>query len=288
MDPLFPSFQTIRIRNRIVDFKKPLIMGVLNATPDSFYDDSRVNSVDVAMMQADKMIQEGVSILDIGGHSTRPDAESVSLQAEMDRILPIIEAISKTFPEIILSVDTYRLKVAQEAMNVGAHIFNDIGCGNMDEGIFDWICENQIPYILTHSVGAFHEVHQQPDYGHFMLDVISNLLEKVLFLRDKGLKDLMIDPGFGFSKSLDQNYEMMAHLDQFSLLGTPVLVGVSRKSMISKLLGVNSTETLNASTALHMTALMKGAKILRVHDVKEAIEVVQLYQKLTDNGLSNL
>ena len=288
MDPLFPSFQTIRIRNRIVDFKKPLIMGVLNATPDSFYADSRVNSVDVAMMQADKMIQEGASMLDIGGHSTRPDAESVSLQAEMDRVLPIIEAISKTFPEIILSVDTYRLRVAQEAFKVGAHIFNDIGGGNMDEGILDWICENQIPYILTHSVGAFQEVHQHVNYSQFMQEVIANLLEKVLFLRNKGLKDLMVDPGFGFSKALDQNYEMMAHLDQFSLLGAPILVGVSRKSMISKLLGVNSSETLNATTALHMTALMKGAKILRVHDVKEADEVVQIYQKLTENGLSNL
>jgi dihydropteroate synthase len=263
-------------------------MGVLNATPDSFYADSRVNSVDLAMMQADKMIQEGASMLDIGGHSTRPDAESVSLQAEMDRVLPIIEAISKTFPEIILSVDTYRLRVAQEAFKVGAHIFNDIGGGNMDEGILDWICENQIPYILTHSVGAFQEVHQHVNYSQFMQDVIANLLEKVLFLRNKGLKDLMVDPGFGFSKALDQNYEMMAHLDQFSLLGAPILVGVSRKSMIARLLGLNPTETLNATTALHMTALMKGAKILRVHDVKEADEVVQIYQKLTENGLSNL
>lgn len=288
MGALFPSFQTIRCNNRILHLGVPQVMGILNVTPDSFFLQSRVDSVEMALKQVSNMVSDGATILDIGGHSTRPDAQKVTVSEEIDRILPIVEAISSHFPDLVLSIDTYRLKVAQEAFKVGAHIFNDIGGGNMDDGIFDWICENQVPYILTHSVGSFQEVHQVPQYTNFLQDVISNLLEKVQFLRNKGLKDLMVDPGFGFSKSLDQNYEMLAQLDQYTLLGAPILVGVSRKSMISKLLGVNSTETLNASTALHMTALMKGAKILRVHDVKEAFEVIQIHQKLTENGLSNL
>lgn len=288
MDSLFPSFQTIRINNRIMTFDNPRIMGILNATPDSFFTHSRVDSIDFALQQAAEMIEQGASILDIGGHSTRPDAVPVSIQEEIDRVVPIIEAISNAFPDTVLSVDTYRLKVAQESLKVGAHIFNDIGCGNMDEGIFDWICQLQVPYILTHSVGAFTEVHQIPAYSNIVEDVLPVLLEKIQFLRNKGLKDICVDPGFGFSKSLDQNYQLMAQLDQFKFLGVPILVGVSRKTMIAKLLQISALDSLNATTALHMTALMKGANILRVHDVKEAKEVITIYQKLQENGLSNI
>ncbi len=288
MDSIFHSFHSIRINNRIINFEIPQIMGILNATPDSFFLHSRVDSVDFALQQAAEMIQDGAKILDIGGHSTRPNATPVSVQEEIDRIAPIIQAISVNFPEIVLSVDTYRLKVAQEAVKVGAHIFNDIGCGSMDEGIFDWICEYQIPYILTHSVGAFHEVHQLPTYNHFFDEVLLGLLNKVQILRNKGFKDLIVDPGFGFSKSLNENYKMMAQLEQFKILGAPLLVGVSRKSMITNLLHISALDSLNATSALHMTALLKGANILRVHDVKEAIQLVNIYQKLQENGLSNL
>ncbi len=288
MDSLFPTFQTIRIKNRIISLENPLIMGILNATPDSFFSHSRVDSVEFALQLAAEMVQEGVNIFDIGGHSTRPNSASVSIQEEIDRVLPIVEAIATNFPEMVISVDTYRLKVAQEAMKVGGHIFNDIGCGSMDDGIFDWICENQIPYILTHSVGAFQDLHKIPNYDHFFQEVLLKLLEKVQILRNKGLKDLIVDPGFGFSKTMEQNYEMMAHLDQFAILGTPLLVGVSRKTMIAKLLHISTMDTLNATTALHMISLMKGANILRVHDVKEAKEVVTIYQKLKENGLSNI
>ncbi|MFM6948225.1 MAG: dihydropteroate synthase [Aquirufa sp.] len=288
MDSLFPTFFAIRTKLGLLNLEIPAIMGILNATPDSFFTHSRVDSVEFALNQAAEMIQEGVSILDIGGHSTRPDAAPVSEQEEIDRVVPIIEALSVNFPEIILSIDTYRLKVAKASFQAGAHIFNDIGSGNMDDGIFDWICENQVPYILTHSVGQFEEVHQIPDYSHFMEDVIADLLKKVQWLRGKGLKDLIIDPGFGFSKTLEQNYEMLAQLGQFKLLGAPILVGVSRKSMITKLLGISANDSLNATSALHMAALLKGGNILRVHDVKEAKEVVDLFQKLKENGLSNL
>lgn len=288
MDSLFPPFYTIRTHQGILNCQTPQIMGILNATPDSFFSHSRVDSVEFAMQQAAEMIQEGVKILDIGGHSTRPDAAPVSEQEEMDRVAPIIEALSIHFPEIIISVDTYRLKVAQVSMHSGAHIFNDIGSGNMDEGIFDWIIENQIPYILTHSVGSFQEVHQIPNYGTLIEDVLNDLLKKVHYLRSKGLKDLIIDPGFGFSKTLDQNYQLFAQLEQFKSLGAPLLVGVSRKSMITKLLGISAQESLNATSALHMAALLKGAQILRVHDVKEAKEVIDLFQKLKENGLPNI
>lgn len=269
-------------------FDNPRIMGILNATPDSFFTHSRVDSIDFALQQAAEMIEQGASILDIGGHSTRPDAVPVSIQEEIDRVVPIIEAISNAFPDTVLSVDTYRLKVAQESLKVGAHIFNDIGSGNMDEGIFDWICLNQVPYILTHSVGAFAAVHQIPVYTNIVEDVLRVLSEKIQFLRNKGLKDIWVDPGFGFSKSLDQNYQLMAQLDQFKFLGVPILVGVSRKTMIAKLIQISALDSLNATTALHMTALMKGANILRVHDVKEAKEVITIYQKLQENGLSNI
>lgn len=288
MDTLFPPFYTIRTHQGIINCQIPQIMGILNATPDSFFSHSRVASVEFALQQAAEMIQDGVNILDIGGHSTRPDAASVSEQEEMDRIVPIIEALKTNFPEIILSVDTYRLKVAEAAFQAGAHLFNDIGSGNMDEGIFDWIIENQIPYILTHSVGSFQEVHQIPNYGILIEDVLNDLVKKVHYLRSKGLKDLIIDPGFGFSKTLEQNYHLFAQLEQFKSLGAPLLVGVSRKSMITKLLGISAQESLNATSALHMAALMKGAQILRVHDVKEAKQVIDLFQKLTENGLYNL
>lgn len=288
MDALFPPFYTIKTNQGIINCQIPQIMGILNATPDSFFSQSRVASVAFALQQATEMIQEGVNILDIGGHSTRPDAVPVSEQEEMDRVVPIIEALKANFPGIVVSVDTYRLKVAQVSFQAGADILNDIGSGNMDEGIFDWIIKNQIPYILTHSVGTFQEVHQIPNYGVIIEDMLSDLLKKVHYLRSKGLKDLIIDPGFGFSKTLEQNYQILAQLEQFSLLGAPLLVGVSRKSMITKVLGISAQESLNATSALHMAALLKGAQILRVHDVKEAKQVIDLFQKLTENGLSNL
>jgi dihydropteroate synthase len=288
LDALFSTSQTIRLNGQLLDFSKPQIMGILNITPDSFYEGSRVTSVDIALKQASEMIAAGALILDIGGHSTRPGATPVSPQEEMDRVCPIIAAISAAFPAVIISIDTYRVAVAKAALVAGAHLFNDIGAGQMDEGVFDYIVENQVPYILSHSVGRFEQVHEVPEYQNVVAEVIHDLLPKVQELRSRGFKDLIVDPGFGFSKSLDHNYTLLAHLRSFKLLGAPILAGLSRKTMIWKELGISADEALNGSSVLHTVALLQGASLLRVHDVKEAKETIHLVQKLQANGISHL
>ena len=292
MDALFPTFNTFFVNGQLLDLggtlNSAICMGILNVTPDSFYEGSRINSVHAALQQAEKMISEGVKILDIGGHSTRPGAEPVSEKEEINRVIPIIEALNKRFPSLIISIDTYRLSVAKAAFDAGAHMLNDIGGGQMDEGIFDWICSAQIPYVLTHSVGKFEEVHQIPAYENVVEVVWTDLAKKVQYLRSKGLKNLLIDPGFGFSKSLDHNYELLSKLGQFKLLGAPILVGLSRKTMIHKFLHIDADQSLTGSTALHAIALNKGASVLRVHDVKEAMEVIKLVHKLKQYGVSDI
>ncbi len=292
MDALFPTINTFFVNGQLIDLggtlNSAICMGILNVTPDSFYEGSRINSVDAALKQADKMISEGVAIIDVGGHSTRPGAEPVSEKEEINRVVPIIEALNKRFASLIISIDTYRLPVAKAAFDAGAHILNDIGGGQMDDGIFDWICSAQIPYVLTHSVGKFEEVHQIPTYENVVEAVWTDLAKKVQYLRSKGLKNLLIDPGFGFSKSLDHNYELLSKLGQFKLLGAPIMVGLSRKTMIHKFLQIDADQSLTGSTALHAIALNKGASILRVHDVKEAMEVIKLVHKLKQYGVSDI
>ena len=288
MDELFPSFQTLKINQGLLDLRAPVVMGILNATPDSFYVGSRVCQLDETLTLAARMVQEGAKILDIGGHSTRPGAASVSPQEEMDRVLPFIERIKSEFPHIILSVDTYRLVVAQAAFAAGAGLWNDIGGGNMDEGVFDWVIEHQVPYVLSHSVGRFSEVHQVPDYEDVVQDVWLDLQAKVDYFRSRGHRDLLIDPGFGFSKSMDHNYALLASLNSFTRMGAPVLVGLSRKTMIWKYLEITADQALNGTTALHAIAMAQGASILRVHDVKEAMEVIALGTKLKQHGLSSI
>ena len=292
MDALFPTFNTFFVNGQLLDLggtlSSGISLGILNVTPDSFYEGSRINSVDAALRQAEKMILEGVTMIDVGGHSTRPGAEPVSEQEEISRVIPIIDALSKRFPALIISIDTYRLSVAKAAFASGAHILNDIGGGQMDVGIFHWICAEQIPYVLTHSVGKFEEVHQIPAYENVVEAVWTDLAKKVQHLRSRGLKNLLIDPGFGFSKSLDHNYELLAKLSQFKLLGAPILVGLSRKTMIHKFLHIDADQSLIGSTALHAIALNKGASILRVHDVKEAMEVIKLVHKLKQYGVSDI
>jgi dihydropteroate synthase len=292
LDALFPTFNTFFVNGQLIDLggtlNSAICMGILNVTPDSFYEGSRINSVDAALKQAEKMISEGVAIIDVGGHSTRPGAEPVSEKEEINRVVPVIEALNKRFPSLIISIDTYRLSVAKAAFDASAHILNDIGGGQMDDGIFDWICSEQIPYVLTHSVGKFEEVHQIPTYENVVEAVWTDLAKKVQYLRSKGLKNLLIDPGFGFSKSLDHNYELLSKLGQFKLLGAPIMVGLSRKTMIHKFLQIDADQSLTGSTALHAIALNKGASILRVHDVKEAMEVIKLVHKLKQYGVSDI
>jgi len=290
LDALFPTFNTFYANGQLLDlsgtFNAAISMGILNVTPDSFFEGSRINSVDAAVQQAEKMILEGVTIIDVGGHSTRPDADPVSELEEINRVVPIIDALAKRFPDLIISIDTYRLSVAKAAFAAGAHILNDIGGGQMDVGIFDWICSAQIPYVLTHSVGQFDQVHDIPAYENVVEAVWSDLAQKLQYLRSKGLKNVLIDPGFGFSKSMDHNYELLSKLSQFKLLGAPIMVGLSRKTMIHKFLHIDADQSLNGSTALHAIALNKGASVLRVHDVKEAMEVIKLVQKLKQHGVS--
>ena len=240
MDALFSTSQTIRLNGQLLDFSKPQIMGILNITPDSFFEGSRVSSVELALQQASSMIESGALILDIGGHSTRPGAAPVSPEEEIERVCPIISAISVAYPSVI------------------------------------------------HSVGRFEQVHEVPDYQNVVAEVLHNLLPKVQELRSRGFKDLIVDPGFGFSKSLDHNYTLLAHLRSFKLLGAPILAGLSRKTMIWKELGITADEALNGSTVLHTVALLQGASILRVHDVKQAKETIHLVQKLQQNGISHL
>lgn len=288
MNPLFPTFHSIQFLGRVLSFNKPALMGILNCTPDSFFEDSRVNSQQSVVEKAEKMVHAGAMILDVGGHSTRPNADPVTMEEEITRVIPVIKLLVKNFPEIWISIDTYRLEVAQQAFLAGAHIFNDIGAGNMDEGILEWVSNNQIPYILSHSRGKFDEVHSLPNYLNVVEDVWTDLAKKVQFLRSKSFTNLIIDPGFGFSKCLDDNYKIMAQLPQFKELGAPLLVGISRKTMLCKFLNISSEEALNATTAMNSIALLLGADILRVHDVEEAKQVIDLVEKLKEYGLSNL
>jgi dihydropteroate synthase len=288
LNALFPSFQTIRVKGRILRLDEPWIMGILNATPDSFYEESRTLDVAVCIERVAEMIAMGATIIDIGGHSTRPGAEPVSVSDEIDRVVPIISSLRQHFPSLLISIDTYRLAVAQAAIAAGADIFNDIGAGQMDQGIFAWVAQNQVPYILSHSRGAFDQVHEVPNYQDVVSDVWSDLALKLQHLRTLGAKDVIIDLGLGFSKSIDHNYALLANLSAFKTLGAPILIGVSRKSMIYKTLGITAAESLNGTSVLHTIALQQGANVLRVHDVAAAKEVITLVSKLQSNGLSNL
>lgn len=288
MNALFPSFQTIRFQGRILRLDEPLIMGILNTTPDSFFEGSRVMDPSVCLERVAGMVALGAKIIDIGGHSTRPGAAPVSVEDEIERVVPVIIRLRQHFPSLVISIDTYRLSVAQAAIAAGADIFNDIGAGQMDDGIFEWVADNQVPYILSHSRGAFNQVHEVPDYSDVVADVWSDIATKLHTLRSLGAKDVIVDPGLGFSKSIDHNYALLAHLASFKSLGAPILIGVSRKSMIYKTLGITAAASLNGTSALHMIALQQGAQILRVHDVAEAKEVITLFQKLQVNGLPNL
>ncbi len=270
------------IGQKLIDLSKPSVMGILNITPDSFFSGSRYtpNSNQITD-QVGKMIADGAVFIDIGGYSTRPDASDVSVAEEIDRVSPVIEVIAQNFADkVAISIDTFRSKVAREAVKVGATIINDIAGGNLDEEMFQTVAELQVPYILMHSRGNPQTMNKLNDYKDLTLDVITELQEKVAQLRALAVKDIIIDPGFGFAKNAKQGFEMMRNLDAFKVMDLPLLVGISRKSMIWRTLNITADEALNGTTALNMYALMQGAKILRVHDVKEAMETVKLFEEL--------
>ena len=270
----------INIKGKLYDLSVPKVMAILNFTPDSFYEKSRFRPDNqVLKSQIEEIVLNGAEILDIGGYSTRPGATSVSVEEEIIRTIPIIEFIKSNFPEIIVSIDTFRGEVAQKAVENGADIINDVSGGLFDEKMFTTVAALNVPYILMHNRGNVETMHHKSEYQNVVLDVIKELQIQVLKLKNLGVRDIIIDPGFGFSKNVAQNFEILANLEKFEILDCPILAGLSRKSMICRTLNTTADFALNGTTALNMIALQKGANILRVHDAKEATECVQLFEK---------
>ena len=274
---------TLNCKGKLILLEKPIVMGIINITPDSFFEGSRKNNIDEGLQQAEKMLKEGATILDIGGHSTRPGATDVSMDEELNRTIPFIEKLSNNFPEAILSIDTFRSTVAKNAIDAGAHIINDVAAGDDDEWMFETVASLKVPYIIMHKKGTYSDMHKNPSYDNVVLEVINYLAQKVKTLNQLGVFDIVIDPGFGFGKTFAHNYELMHHLNDFQILGLPVLTGVSRKKMVQHITGTDASGALNGTTVLHTMALLNGSKILRAHDVKEAIECIKLVNAVYGN-----
>lgn len=280
---LFPLKLTLNAGGRCIDLSEPLVMGILNLTPDSFYAGSRLlageaDAQDRALERAAQQLEEGAAILDLGAYSTRPGAAEISAAEEADRLLPVLEAVHKAFPEALLSVDTFHASVAEQAVAAGAHLINDVSGGNLDPDMFATVARLQVPYILMHMRGTPATMQSLTQYDDLLSEVTGELLRKAKQLERLGVKDILLDPGFGFANTIDQNYALLRQLDTLVAYGYPVLVGLSRKSMIYKRLNTTPAEALNGTTVLNTLALSKGARILRVHDVKEAVETIKLYQ----------
>jgi|SRR5688572_19795577 len=281
---LFNKSQLINCRGKLLDLSVPKVMGILNITPDSFFDGGKFTEEKAIIKQAGKMLAEGADIIDIGAHSSRPGAKMVAESTELKRLLPAIKAVLKKYPQTIISVDTYRASVAKKAIETGASIINDISGGDLDKEMFKTVASLKVPYILMHMEGTPGDMQQNPVYENVVNEVLTSLMKRVSTLRKLGVTDVIADPGFGFGKTVSHNYALLNHLDAFRVLDCPVLVGISRKSMICKVLGINPEKALNGTTALNMVALQKGASILRVHDVKEAVEVVKLFREMKKVG----
>ncbi len=271
---------TINCKGKLIDLSSPRIMGILNITPDSFYDGGKYNDEKEILKQVDRMLNEGATFIDVGAYSSRPGADFVSEADELKRIVPIVTLILKHFPETLLSIDTFRSEVAKQCMDAGAALINDISAGKLDDHMLQTIADLQVPYIMMHMRGNPQTMQQQTDYNDLVKDLLFYFSERLAAAKSLGIIDMIVDPGFGFSKTLEQNYELLNKLELFDMLDKPVLVGISRKSMIYKLLDTKPGNALNATTVLNTVALQKGASILRVHDVKEAVECIKLVQKL--------
>ncbi len=267
---------TLNSQGKTLSSSKPLIMGILNVTPDSFYQKSRVMAVSEAIDQAGKMLDDGASILDIGGQSTRPGAEAILASEELDRIGVVIEAVVKQFPDVFISVDTYFSEVAKQVVKIGAHIINDISGGQYDTQMFNTIAALNVPYVVMHVNENKDEMHSIKTEASILPVVQDFFTNTIAAAHNAGIQQLILDPGFGFSKTPAQNFELISHLSSLTSFQKPILIGVSRKSTIYKTLGITAAEALNGSTVLHTAAILHGASILRVHDVKEANEVVTL------------
>ena len=274
---------TINIGGKLLNLTTPKIMGILNITPDSFFDGGKYNSEKEILCQVEKMINEGSDIIDVGGYSSRPGAKEVKLSDEIERVIPVIKLIKKEFDKTIVSIDTFRSQVAKKAVNLGASIVNDISGGEIDSNMYKCVSELKVPYIIMHMKGNPSNMQNQPTYKNVVNEVVTNLSKKIFLARQNGIMDIIIDPGFGFGKTLNHNYEILNNLEHFKELDCPILVGVSRKSMIYKPLEIEPNKALNGTTCIHTISILSGANILRVHDVKEAKEVVKLTNILKGN-----
>lgn len=270
----------INCKGQLIDLSTPKIMGILNITPDSFYDGGRRKTTREFLLHTEEMLRAGADFIDVGAYSSRPGAVDISEEEELQRILPVAESLLKNFPDILLSIDTFRSRIAKEAVEAGAAIVNDISAGNLDPKMMEVVAKLQVPYIMMHMRGNPTTMKNLNEYEDLLQDILFYFSEKIAQARDLGINDLIIDPGFGFSKNIRQNFELLSHLELFKNLDLPILSGVSRKSFIYKTLDMEPDEALNGTTVLNTVSLIKGADILRVHDVKEAVEAVKLTQRL--------
>ena len=277
---------SINCKGSLLPLEEPLVMGIINTTPDSFFKDSRHSVVDDVLFTAERMLEDGAAILDIGGQSTRPGSQRVSVDEELNRVLPAVEALAKRFPEAVLSIDTFYSKVAEHTIQAGAAIVNDVSAGSIDPELIPLVARLQVPYVLMHMQGDPQTMQQNPTYENVVLEVFDYLSFKIKELEALGIKDIIVDPGFGFGKTIAHNFQLLAQLPYFQQLAKPLLVGLSRKGTVYKTLEVKAEDSLNGTTVLNTISLLNGAQILRVHDVKEAVQAVKL-QAAYKKGKSN-
>lgn len=277
---MFAVRRTLNCKGRLLSLERPVVMGILNTTPDSFYDGGRHQNLDAALRQTEQMLSEGATIIDVGGMSSRPGAEQITIQEELRRVLPVTQAIAGRFPEAFISIDTVHAETAREAVAAGACMVNDISAGRLTEGMYETVAELEVPYILMHMQGRPETMQQHPQYEDVVREVLDFMIAEASRLRAAGVKDILLDPGFGFGKTIAHNFQLLQNLHVMSILPYPVLAGISRKSMICRSLGIPPEEALNGTTALHVVALQQGARVLRVHDVAEAVQVIRLWELL--------
>jgi dihydropteroate synthase len=269
---------TLNCKGKLLEIDQPLIMGIINATPDSFFEGHLSNGTETIANLAAKMLEEGAGIIDVGGQSTRPRSKRISADEELQRVVPVIEAIKKTHPDSVISIDTYHAKVALAAVQAGASMVNDISAGNMDEAMLSTVASLNVPFIAMHMQGRPETMQQSPQYENVVTEVLDFFIKKVNDCHKAGIKDVIIDPGFGFGKTTAHNFQLLKQLNIFKMTGKPILAGLSRKGSIYKTLNITAAEALNGTTCVNTIALLNGADILRVHDVKEAMQVIKLLQ----------
>ncbi|MBK0384212.1 dihydropteroate synthase [Pedobacter sp. SD-b] len=279
-DTFFKANTTLNVGGKLLDLSTPIVMGVLNITPDSFFKGSRTQTEDEIIIQAKKMLDEGADILDLGAYSSRPDADDISMEEEENRLLPALKAITSNFKDAVISVDTFRASIAEKAIKNGANMINDISGGSLDDKMFETVGRLKAPYILMHLKGTPQTMRSLSQYDDMVQEISYYFSEKIAALKKAGVHDIILDPGFGFAKNIDQNYELLNKLAEFKIFELPILAGLSRKSMVWKTLKISPDEALNGTSVLNTIALLNGASILRVHDVKEAKEAINLVKLL--------